>query len=159
MFNSNKKKKVISEKEVKDLKKTTTSKSSSQENIYGNEKVEFWGKANPLGVTTSFRFTEGNKVYEEEGHFSADKFSESDDDSSVPKIMEIDETKEELEKKKAQELEEDRIVKLVEQPDSSQQTQQIENEPNLTYQEWLSIGKYNGWIFVLSLSFVMRGLI
>jgi len=41
-------------------------------------------------------------------------------------------------------LEEERLAKLKEQPSQNQSTQQVEREPGITYQEWLSIGKYNG---------------
>jgi len=70
--------------EINELEKN--SKFPSQRD---DEKVEVWGKVNPLGVSTSFRHTKGNEIYEEKEEKQYFSELEEVDDNSESKIMEI----------------------------------------------------------------------
>lgn len=155
----------LSEKEIKKLESESSSNLPVQEKMKEDERIELSAKSNlSLGrVDTSFKYSKGDRIYEEKEYFSAKQLSELNktDDGSA-KIVEIDETEEDLKAKKAQELEKEKFVKVEEQSisSSSQRTQQLEGKQEITYQEWLKMGKYKGWISILLFAFFyLSGLI
>jgi len=129
----------LSEKEIKELEKN--SNFSSGENKFDDEKIEIWGKANPLGVTTSFRHTKNGKIYEETSSYDPRKI-DNDSDNSLLTITEIGETEteEDLKRKKQEEIKREKNLK---------QNNDNSTESDSKYHEWLKVGKNSGYITVL----------